>query len=437
MFCPFVPIDTGKITSQSSRAFEEKTFNPFTDLGSINESSFTHTFFENVRKQCCFHDEDNVKNCSFGNKLSMIHINARSLVKKFDEIRLFLSVQKWDFVLIAETWFNDINEEEFAFENYNLFYTNRVNKIGGGSAIYVHSDVDAEQIPLFEFTTAEAVFLKVKKDSKKSYLVIQIYRAPKNNQEFLSELEKCLEEATKFNLLTYIAGDFNVDLFSISESNFSGSFFTLMCSFGFLPTISKATRVSGDSATLIDNIFCNDISVIHQSGIIKTDFSDHFSIFSTSNICVEKKMKTEKIQASFDYNYTEDLQHFLAVELESFQNECDPENACNLLLNAYKDGIAMFSKTKRVTRKSKAIQPWITTGLLKSINEKCILFSIKLKHPTKQNIQKYNTYRNCLNKTLRNAKKSYFQGEFTKHHNNPQKTWETLNLLLQRKKQKK
>ena len=400
-------------------------------------SSLTHNLYENIRKGCCFHDPNELKKCSFENKMSMIHINARSLINKFDEIKLFLSTHKWDLILVSETWFNNINEEEFSLDNYNLFYSNRVDKTGGGSAIYVQTNIKAEQISLFEFTTAEAVFLKINRDNEKSYLIIQIYRAPKNNLEFLSELEHCLVEASKLKLITFIAGDFNADLFSMSQSNFNGSFFSLMCSFGFLPTISKATRVSNSSVTLIDNIFCNDISVINESGVIKTDFSDHFSIFSSLNLKSQNKSTTRETKVSFDYNYTNNLKQFLIDDLQDFQNEDNPDNACSILLNSYKKGITKFSKVRHVTRKNSAIQPWITSGLLKSINKKCILFNIKLKYPTKQNILKYNKYRNCLNKALRNAKKSYFESEFAKHHNNPKETWETLNQLLQRKTSKK
>ena len=50
-----------------------------------------------------------------------------------------------------------------------------------------------------------------------------------------------------------------------------------MSSYGFLPQIFQPTRIDGDSATIIDNIFTNNLSNTILSGNILTDFSDHFS----------------------------------------------------------------------------------------------------------------------------------------------------------------
>ena len=355
------------------------------------------------------------------------------MINKFDEVKLFLSKHKWSFIFVSETWFTEDVEMQFSLENYQLFCMSRTKKTGGGSAVYVQEDIVTTQLSLFQFSTAEAVFLKVNIDKHRTCLLIQIYRAPKNNIEFLSELEKCLVEATKLNVLTYIVGDFNADLFSISDNSFNESFFTLMCSFGFLPTISKATRVSNGSFTLIDNMFCNDLSVLHQSGVIMSDFSDHFSIFSSSKIYLEKNIKVEEYRTSFDYSHIDALKEFLANELENLHTVDNAEDACNKLIDSYTEGVAKFSRKKRLTRKNNTIQPWVTPGLLNSINQKNILFSAKLKYPTTHNISRYNTYRNCLNSALRNAKKRYFKLEFAKHRNNPKQTWETLNQLLQKK----
>ena len=67
--------------------------------------------------------------------------------------------------------------------------------------------------------------------------------------------------------IVYLLGDFNIDLL-------------------FLPLINKPTRVTKCSATLIDNIFCNNVfhTDIFQ-GICCTDVSDHFPIFSIDYSC--------------------------------------------------------------------------------------------------------------------------------------------------------
>ena len=55
----------------------------------------------------------------------------------------------------------------------------------------------------------------------------------------------------------------------------------MLFSFSFYPLINKPTRVNNNTSTLIDNIFFNDIENGNLfNGILFTDLSDHFPIFS-------------------------------------------------------------------------------------------------------------------------------------------------------------
>ena len=68
-------------------------------------------------------------------------------------------------------------------------------------------------------------------------------------------------------------------------------FTNLFLSNSFLPLIDKPTRITGKSATLIDNMYTNfSINKCH-SGILCTDFSDHFPIF-----CIFDKLSVKKIK---------------------------------------------------------------------------------------------------------------------------------------------
>ena len=71
-----------------------------------------------------------------------------------------------------------------------------------------------------------------------------------------------------------LCGDFNIDLLT------STSFLNTMYSLSLLPIISKPTRITGNSATLIDNFFINE-PCNFESGIIIPDISGHFQIFFT------------------------------------------------------------------------------------------------------------------------------------------------------------
>ena len=80
---------------------------------------------------------------------------------------------------------------------------------------------------------------------------------------FLSYLVSCLSKLSNENKEIYICGDFNSDLLKLDNVNNYNKFYELMCSYGFLPQILQPTRIQGDSATIIDNIFTFNVCDIN------------------------------------------------------------------------------------------------------------------------------------------------------------------------------
>ena len=58
------------------------------------------------------------------------------------------------------------------------------------------------------------------------------------------------------------------------------------------------------------------------------------------------------------------------------------------------------------------MSPWITKGLLKSINKKNKLYKQYLHSPSNKGLQKFKTYKNKLNMLIRKAKRKYFFSKF-------------------------
>lgn len=84
-------------------------------------------------------------------------------------------------------------------------------------------------------------------------------------------------------------GDFNIDVLKNNYCNFSTEFFNQFSSSGYTPLISKPTRITKSTATLIDNIFTNNLSKTeHLNGIL---LNDHFPIFTTTEHELQKYPK--------------------------------------------------------------------------------------------------------------------------------------------------
>ncbi len=64
------------------------------------------------------------------------------------------------------------------------------------------------------------------------------------------------------------------------------------------------------------------------------------------------------------------------------------------------------------------------------------MHKISIVEPTVANIQKYKQFKSIYSRVLRDAKKLYFTAKLAENAKNPKKTWETLNEILGKTKQK-
>lgn len=88
--------------------------------------------------------------------------------------------------------------------------------------------------------------------------------------------------------MIFVCGDFNVDL--LKDHKMNRHFLDTMYSICLFPTILRPTRIICDSATLIDNIFINDIGNRVISGLLISDIIDHLPVFGT----VPNVLKTDR-----------------------------------------------------------------------------------------------------------------------------------------------
>ena len=96
-----------------------------------------------------------------------------------------------------------------------------------------------------------------------------------------------------------IMADFNIDLLTTDTNHQTADFIHNMFTHTFCPTISKPTRITNYSATVIDNIITNIHEYTIKSGILYNDISDHFPIF---NIYKLGWQNTKKYKSIFKRN---------------------------------------------------------------------------------------------------------------------------------------
>jgi len=62
----------------------------------------------------------------------------------------------------------------------------------------------------------------------------------------------------------------NIDLLKCDNHSKTNEYLDNIITHGYLPVITKPTRICSPTATLIDHMYANDISSTHHSGIIIT-----------------------------------------------------------------------------------------------------------------------------------------------------------------------
>ena len=77
-------------------------------------------------------------------------------------------------------------------------------------------------------------------------------------------------------------GDFNLDLLCYNNNVPTQEFIDRLFSYSFYPLILKPTRITSHTATLIDNIFTNQLSDNLFTGIVLNDLSDN----AFTNLCM-------------------------------------------------------------------------------------------------------------------------------------------------------
>ena len=83
---------------------------------------------------------------SFDDKtnFSIIHLNARGLIRNFDQLNSFLRNINMPFSVIgvSETWLTHCTAEFANITGYNFVSNHRKSKTGGGVGIYLQNDLN-------------------------------------------------------------------------------------------------------------------------------------------------------------------------------------------------------------------------------------------------------------------------------------------------------
>ena len=261
----------------------------------------------NSTKYFLLDDIKDIKKSLSGDTFSLCSFNINSLSKHFNEFinDIFYfndnEVLNFDVYGFTETKITDEIEHLFELPNYHM-YTYNCRRNSGGVALYVNGRISdhKERLDLRRsMESFECLFVEFNSKPCPTICGIIYHRPGVNNNEFISELSSILSLIISENKNIHLMGDFNVDLLSWSRSALSRELVDICHSNNLFCTIDKPTRVTLGSKTLIDHIWSNQYPYLKLTGIMYSNITDHFPVFSIFHCNNEKRQNNNSKKKLF------------------------------------------------------------------------------------------------------------------------------------------
>ena len=401
------------------------------------------------------------------NELNVMSLNIRSIHKNLQHITDNVSdYQKYDVILLNETNCNidklangisDLHIE--GFHPPIIQAPARSTCRGGGLATYVNENVcsidEFQKIDLdsdSESRNVDGEFLFVKisqcKGIKKSIVIGNVYRSPSSKHtKFIDLLETKLRWLDRHsNKHILLLGDFNVDHIKHDFDINSQNLIDTTTQHGFLQIISRPTRITDHSATLIDHIYTNKINNVISSNVLTLDLSDHLATFATISLDTEfdsRQRRVFKRNEHYEYrkfNEANDAKFSELIATENWEeisDDLDAQTQYDKLFDTYSKhyNSAYPLNSKRNRRKNERLNSkvWILPWLEDACARKNKLYHVYVKSPTIANNVKYLKMKKFTDKHINLAKSKYYKKYFDEYKEDSKKQWKMINNLLNRK----
>ena len=373
------------------------------------------------------------------NSLTVLSVNARSLVSNFSSLVSYLSTVnfKFTFIIVVESWLNknkDIGYEIDGYKSHSIYRDD--NRRGGGIKIYFLENISVNVVNNFTVVNddLECLILEASIPSLKNFFIGGIYRPPGSNiNNFLDFLNTTLNEIDCKKCI--ISGDTNLNLDKINERPNVRSYVDLFTSYGYLNTISLPTYVSSshDHVTSCIDHFWTNISQIKEAFVITPLFSDHHGICTYFSLNSERDLVEIKFR-DYSRRNIDNFNNNLESEFSRFIPGEDVEiMSKNIILFLKKLQDKYFPiKNKKISNK-RLRAPWITPDIIKCIKKRHDWYKLVRRNVITRS--SYNYYCRRLNCLLTLAVNDYYRKKLLGLKSNPKSNWKTINKLMNNNKQ--
>ena len=281
------------------------------------------------------------------------------------------------------------------------------------------------------------------KAKNKNIIIVSMYRPPNTNEKkFLLDFNKIMGKIkSETHKCSLIGMDHNLDFLKSENHKGTSKFMDSIVDNKHLPCITRPTRITKDTATLIDNILIStNIHGSHRCGILEIDLSDHFPcVMILQGLLAKKRVPKMVITRKLDDKSINSIQHDIksrnwhkVLEPLSTNEKFDTFHEC-LISSLDKNAP---EKLLKIPSKRVISEPWMTNGLIKCARKQLKLYQSTLRTNSSDCHEKYKQYRNCLQRIKRKAKLDYFTTKCLEFRSNMKKLWSIINNAIRKSNDK-
>ena len=325
---------------------------------------------------CDYADVNKTLHCD-QNSLSCVQLNVRGITSKETEVSYLIDNclynDKPDVLLLCETWLNPFSPV-LKIPGYETFQRNRAAKKGGGVAILLADKYRCKVIDVqFISQEFESIFVKLELRKGECICLGSIYRPPNTDPvKFIEEYSSMISQLKKECQNVVIGLDHNMDFLKSNKHESTQNFINQNLEMGMLPTITRPTRVTKTSATLIDNIVISMNYVgKYSNNVLIDNVSDHLpSILLLSGVTAHKKESVLLKSRDLCKRNLAALKRSLGnTKFEDLVVDNDLNTSFNNVHGKLLEQINLFvpETTRKISGKKLRREAWISAGLLKSI----------------------------------------------------------------------
>ena len=371
-------------------------------------------------------------------QLKIMHINTQSMVSTFDGLLTTLSQYPFDIITMSETWLKD-NElllQHVTIPGYCHTFQNRERMRGGGVGMYLKESLKFKRRKDIEssYPNLEHLWIEIPGRNRNSKLLIgTIYRSESqmNFQGWLQDFEELLSDLTiSWNGMLLITGDFNIDLLKFHKPN-TRRYIELLQSFNLDQMVTKATRTTNSSATLIDHIITNlPNNVTHIDLMPCPLISDHDGPYVTINVRVARYAPRYKyLRNEKHFTKSAFVEDFSKLPFQLVYAFDDPDDQISTLNSLIIECLERHAPLRR-TKLTRPPAPWMKDIKIQSLQKKCKQSRYEA-HKSSQNEDNWNKFRsirNQLKKAIKKAKTAFVEKALSCKR--PKDVWKTIHRIL-------